>query len=281
MSSTSYWFTLITLSLAIIGSGYYEYILWKKKKELRILKEKSSRKNKSLIKDIEKKIENKTFQQKFVGFIIAVFALLIFLIEKKDNFSDQLEAKENKDQKRFEAIIEKFEMISNPDTLLNSIQKGKSFYTVLSLNQNPDYKRKYISDIIYDKSPGQISLYLDVDNNLVFRIVDLQGETYTLKIAQQVHGLIKEKPHFIYCDFGSSDDYSFMRMFINEKEVGRLNLSSYVDFPNSNIVKKTIGSDITGSYSSSFMLSEIVFFDKPFLKKKIDSLRVKVLNYYN
>lgn len=281
MSSTSYWFTLITLSLAIIGSGYYEYILWKKKKELRILKEKSSRKNKSLIKDIEKKIENKTFQQKFVGFIIAVFALLIFLIEKKDNFSDQLEAKENKDQKRFEAIIEKFEMISNPDTLLNSIQKGKSFYTVLSLNQNPDYKRKYISDIIYDKSPGQISLYLDVDNNLVFRIVDLQGETYTLKIAQQVHGLIKEKPHFIYCDFGSSDDYSFMRMFINEKEVGRLNLSSYVDFPNSNIVKKTIGSDITGSYSSSFMLSEIVFFDKPFLKKEIDSLRVKVLNYYN
>lgn len=281
MSSTSYWFTLITLSLAIIGSGYYEYILWKKKKELRILKEKSSRKNKSLIKDIEKKIENKTFQQKFVGFIIAVFALLIFLIEKKDNFSDQLEAKENKDQKRFEAIIEKFEMISNTDTLLNSIQKGKSFYTVLSLNQNPDYKRKYISDIIYDKSPGQISLYLDVDNNLVFRIVDLQGETYTLKIAQQVHGLIKEKPHFIYCDFGSSDDYSFMRMFINEKEVGRLNLSSYVDFPNSNIVKKTIGSDITGSYSSSFMLSEIVFFDKPFLKKEIDSLRVKVLNYYN
>lgn len=74
-------------------------------------------------------------------------------------------------------------------------------------------------------------MYLDTDNNLVYRIIDHEGESHIIKVPEKIHTFRAESVYYLLLEYGFSETYSFMRLFINDKEVARNQMDYKLNLP--------------------------------------------------
>jgi hypothetical protein len=132
-----------------------------------------------------------------------------------------------------------------PDNSYN-LQKTVSFpgvsaSFVLNLKELAVSERKFILDLGQSLDSNRLSLYLDTENNLVYRIIDKEGEIFSIKVLKSFHNFMLNTWHHIYLDYGITEKYSFMRLYINNKLVDENIINHNVSFSYSiNTVKSMI-----------------------------------------
>ena len=165
-----------------------------------------------------------------------------------------------------------------------NVTKGFSFYMVLSPNNMLPKGRKYILDYGESEDRNRLSVYFDADNNIIYRLINEIGEIQTCKISYGQYTIQPQELFFIYCSCGVSENFSFMRIKINDSPLWGTHSpfrekyidESFFDGANKKPFGKydngAIGADINGDNSANFALVEWVFFNSPLNNEKINYL---------
>lgn len=143
--------------------------------------------------------------------------------------------------KDIDRLFEKFEV---PSITSEVSFPGASIAMVLSINQQQEKRRKYVFDLAENANSNRISLFLDASNIMVFELVDGFGEKYNVKIAP--NNFHFNKYFFLYCEYGYTEELSFLRVFIEDKILEQTKFKFKIDLPTELQKSLTIMSDLNG-----------------------------------
>jgi hypothetical protein len=170
------------------------------------------------------------------GFILVIIIILFFVDSTIEDYSTN--------ERRI------------PDSIIYTIRfnhyKGYGISIVLKIN-SIEKRRRYIVDIGEDLNTSRISILFDNENNLIFRIIDSKSKIHSVNITDKIHSLQLATFYCFYFDYGYTDEYSFMRVYINDKLLG----DRFFEY-NQNLPKKinnewiTWFSDMRKEYSGNF-----------------------------
>jgi hypothetical protein len=99
---------------------------------------------------------------------------------------------------------------------------GFSLTALFTFHYQNHKRDKYIFDMGDALDRNRVSLHLDVKGNLIYRIIDGDRVSHIVMISPSLMTFQMETKYLVSCDYGLSPTYSFMRLFINGKEVGRM-----------------------------------------------------------
>jgi hypothetical protein len=111
-------------------------------------------------------------------------------------------------------LFEKFEV---PDITSEASFPGASIAMVLNINQQNEKRRKYFFDLAENTNTNRISLFLDANDIMVFELIDGFGEKYNVRIPPNIFPF--NEYFFLYCEYGTTEELSFLRVFIENKLV--------------------------------------------------------------
>lgn len=198
-------------------------------------------------------------------------------------------------------------LLSDPCEIAGS---GFSFYLVLEYSEISDLRRKFLFDLGESEHFNRISLYFDLDNNIIFRIIDKNGESFICKAPRSSYIFNPNAPFIIYADCGTSFTYSYMRLLISGQEVFRNSSDSEIDFLSKKFtdttkstiyafrrlnefvkpqpfvdgqLKGSVLADMNGHNKSDFYFYEFVIRGGILCKEKIDALWIdarRSMKYY-
>jgi len=156
-------------------------------------------------------------------------------------------------EKKHAEIIGEIHSIKGVDKPPDQSFPGYSIIFLLKVNEQIDSRRKFIVDIGLESDRNRVSIYLDRLNNLVFRVFDNEAEPHVIKIPKRIHTFQLGTFYHFYCEYGIAPEYSFMRMFINNTEVGKILFQEKLNLPEelSNDQIK-IGADLYNQNNSKF-----------------------------
>lgn len=247
-----------------------------------------------------KNIKNKETKKTVI--LIGILSTLFLIATIWNDFNNERKEESNSlnSNKFQETILNKLDSKNDP---YHENNQGFSFYLALSTNEIVELRRKFIFDFGESENSNRISLYFDSENNLIFRIIDKNGEFNICKVPSNSYNFYPNTPFFIYCDCGFSPSYSFMRLRINDRELYRSGGSSKIEFISSkfldtnklsffSMVRKkdtsefyrtknkyfrdefegAFASDLKGNYNSSFYPLEFVIFGGNLPEQKINLL---------
>ena len=186
---------------------------------------------------ITKRWEKWSFLNKifFIGFILTIISIIISLIFGligllKDNKvileNRILENKDNnKWQKEFEELNNAIE--TNKKDSLNS--NSTSFGLLLKLSTQLGDSDKYIFDA-GGKNNNRISLFINKQDELVFRVISKDDNSYHLKIQRKDYSLAYDYPVFLYCDFISNKSDSKLEISSDTNSLGKNDFNHKIEF---------------------------------------------------
>ncbi len=166
-------------------------------------------------------------------------------------FSDSLELISEK-TKEFEAGVggkriddreEAVRKVFTPDS-------GISFDLFLKLGFVSESRNQYIVDFGIAPNQDRISLFVDRENTLCFRLIDHERRSYILRVR------IQEATEFFHLHCKYHQDSKYLKAVINGKEVGKLVLPEETVFEVGPQVL-TIGANLRGEYNGKFSLAYI------------------------
>lgn len=159
------------------------------------------------------------------------------------------------------------------DTLSNDpsdkVTNGFSLFSILQVEDVLDRKKKFIFDCGESAYLNRLSLFLDYDNNLVFSIIDNSGVTYSVRAVPNFVTFKDKATYFLHCSIGYSNNFSFIRIFLDDRLVGIQTFNNKISGEKFDWVNPRIGSDLKGDFNGKFFLESIVFYKKVFNRKQI------------
>lgn len=167
------------------------------------------------------------------------------------------------DTKSIEDLINKrFNAFVIPDIESDLEYPGVTASIVFNLAEQSISRRKYIFDLADQPDRDRLSLYLDADNILIFQIVDNKGEIYNIKIPPKEYSF--NKFMFLNCEYGTTEEFSFLRLFINNKLIEQRKFKFKISLPEDFKDHSTIMADIYGKNNTTmtvafYSLSHVVF----------------------
>ncbi len=167
------------------------------------------------------------------------------------------------DTQSIENLINKrFDEFKVPNPELDTQFPGFSVDMVIRLKLQKENRRKYIFDLAKNPDHDRVSLYLDADNIMTFQVLDKNGETYNVKIPPATYSF--NKFMFLQCDYGFTDEFSFLRLFINNKFIEQYKFKFKITLPDDYKEHMILMADIFGKNGtamtiSHFSLSKFVF----------------------
>ena len=225
--------------------------------------------------DLEQKLNLITYGKLLAGAIGLIIGTLLVL------WLTKLETKYKKEKETADKVAKEQKEIAdkiaqNPEEYVHD---GGGFYLILEVGEVNEPRRKFIVDFGTNPERNRVSLYSDIDNNLVYRILDAEGEAHSVKVPPNFHSFKKGARYFIYCDYGYSKKFSFMRMFIDDRQVGMSSSNNLINFPHK-IDPNTgiIGTDMEKKYFGKFTIGFWAVMAAPLPKNKIDKLREITIN---
>lgn len=159
----------------------------------------------------------------------------------------------------------------------DSVSDGFTLSAILVVNDSPDRRLKYIFDCGESMTLNRISLYLDRDNNLVFTVFDNSGVPYSVRSVPNFVNFKRGAQYFLHCDIGYSDDFSFIRIFLDDRMVGKQMFNNRISAENIKGGNCTIGGDLNGENNGSFLLQSLVVWKKVFSRKDIGGIMSKMI----
>ena len=210
-----------------------------------------------------------TLSQAVIAFGIILTALGgygAYHFKKKIDLKKDTEQKESQlasEQRIIASISDSLKQISSsasPDQVDKADRglPGLAFQAVFTIHTQTEKRDKYLMDMGDALDRNRVSLYLDENNDLIYRIIDDLGTPHIIRISQGINTFQPEAKYLFTIDYGLSPDYSFMRMFINDKEVGRYEIQGWLKLvfrgPSDPDISKTmlIGCDISKHNFSKF-----------------------------
>ncbi|KGO88398.1 hypothetical protein Q765_00330 [Flavobacterium rivuli WB 3.3-2 = DSM 21788] len=139
------------------------------------------------------------------------------------------------------------------------------FIDVTNLDLN---SRKFLLDLGNDNK-NSLSLYLDARNNLVYRLIDNYGETYSLNIKPGLQTFRSNQVNNVLIEYGHSASYSIMRIFINNVEAARQEFKFDLQFNGTS--ELILGTAKTGEVSGSYRVHSLVVLEGVFNNEKRES----------
>jgi len=203
--------------------------------------------------------------------LIVLIAIADFIYSRNSN---------KQEIQRFNRIISEIQGI-NPKTVPpDKSFPGYAIGFIMKPGQIDQQRRKFLIDIGEESDLNRISVYLDRSNNLVYRIFDQEGESHLIKIPKRIHTFQLESYYHFYFDYGVTGDYSFMRMYINNKEMGKIIFEEKLNMPEKvNKENLTIGADIFGQNTSKFTIQMLFASQTTFRSKERNDL-IRIFEQY-
>jgi len=225
-----------------------------------------------------------TLSQAVIAFGIILTALGgygAYHFKKKIDLKKDTEQKESQlasEQRIIASISDSLKQISSsasPDQVDKADRglPGLAFQAVFTIHTQTEKRDKYLMDMGDALDRNRVSLYLDENNDLIYRIIDDLGSPHIIRISQGINTFQPEAKYLFTIDYGLSPDYSFMRMFINDKEVGRYEIQGWLKLvfrgPSDPDISKTmlIGCDISKHNFSKFTVAFSAIYKGPMAKQ--------------
>lgn len=157
---------------------------------------------------------------------------------------------------------------------------GLSIKLILKINKIQ--KENFIFDIGKNINYNRISLFVDNNNILTFRIIDKQGDKYQIKIKEGENGFHYGKEIYLSIEFGIAKDYGIVTFEIDGKYFKDLTLQDFeIDYKDTfrdneeNRLQTLIGSDLT---KQSFIDGKICH---TLIKKGTSTFEEKKISRFN
>lgn len=155
---------------------------------------------------------------------------------------------------------------------------GRAFQAVFTIHTQTEKREKYLMDVGDALNRNRVSLFLDENNHLVYRIIDDEETSHVVRVRPGIDTFQPEAKYLFTFDYGISADYSFMRLFINDKEVGRHEIQGWLKLifrgPTDPDISKTmlIGCDISKNNFSKFTVAFTAVYKGPMAKNDYKSM---------
>ena len=148
---------------------------------------------------------------------------------------------------------QRFQEFSIPELNSETEYLGASVALVLALHPQQQLRRKYIFDIAESANRNRISLFLDANNNLVFELVDKIGEKYNIRMPSNSYEF--DKFMMLYCEYGTTKEFSFLRVFKNNEILEQSKLKFSIEIPREVEEQSTIMADMYGKNNTAMTVS--------------------------
>ena len=128
-------------------------------------------------------------------------------------------------------VINEITSLKGHDTPPDKSFPGFAIIFITMVEKIDDQRRKFIVDVGQESDRNRVSVYLDRKDNLVYRIFDDEGEPHLIKIPKRIHTFQLGTFYHFYCDYGNTSKYSYMRLFINNEELGKILFKEKLNLP--------------------------------------------------
>lgn len=140
-----------------------------------------------------------------------------------------------------------------PDITSEVSFPGANIAMVVNITKQDEKRRKYFFDLAENVKTNRISLFLDANNNMVFELIDKFGEVYNIKIPPNMFPY--NEYFFLCCEYGIAEEFSFLRVFIENRLVERSKFKFRIDLPKDLQKNLTIMSDLNGKNNSNLSVA--------------------------
>jgi len=198
-------------------------------------------------------------------------SILQDLLERNEQNIGEVNKIKNDISKDFINDLNTFNLNSLPYQEEN---EGCSIHLVLKLGQNSLLSNHYIIDM-GNQNKNRISLYLNVNNKLVFRIIDNYSNKYEATILED-NLKLSERYNYINFEFGLNNKYSFLKILINGKELIKNKYDYRIPF-NVKVIENipiVIGADLNDRNHANFSIAEIIIYDSTISKNSKNKLLI-------
>ena len=183
-------------------------------------------------------------------------SILKNLVERTDQKSGKITKIKEDIDKDFISDLHNFNPYSLPYQEKNI---GRSFHLVIKLGKNLLLSNKYIFDMGY-QNKNRISLFLNRESQLIFRVIDRYSERYETSISVDDFKL-KERFNYLNVEFGLNSKYSFLKILVNGKELVKKKYNYMIQFDTTAIkgyMPFVLGGDLNNANNASFSISELI-----------------------
>jgi hypothetical protein len=229
--------------------------------------------------------ENQITLWKTVTWIVPIAAALLigFSQWKISKLEQKIGQRKKEEADQIQKAFEN-KMLDNLDAKLvdraDKESPGFGISAILTIGNQEEKRKKFILDAGHENR-DRVSLFLDAENNLIYRVIDHEGDAHIIKVPQQLHTFREGVTCYILLELGASQTYSVMRIFINDREVGRSEMDAYLNYVVDKDSKPMIvGADINHQNNGKFTLSTLMSLRGTLTKKQREDLFGAVAKFH-
>jgi len=218
--------------------------------------------------------------RKEIGFALLGISLLLFIFSIIQSINSDRELNTlQKDHEELKSDYEslKIQYIQTGNIADTTSLPGISISLLLSIPNQKKSKEKYILDYGESISRNRISIYLDADDRLTFRIIDSSSNHYSAKIDNKKFTL-RNKLCYILCEYGESGNSSFIRILINGETLAYNFANPKIDITHVlGLRNGVVGADLKRKHHSMFSSHELIIRIVTFTPEQI----IEMSEYFN
>lgn len=167
-----------------------------------------------------------------LGIILALVGFYHLFITPKSEKTIEKTYLETKNIKQELLGLKNLLTDSSFNALNSADYPGVTMVIVADIRKNTKPGDAYILDILSKKGNERFSVYQSRYNELCFVVKDSNSEIEILKIQQSIDGFQNNRIKLYAFDYREKGNSSFIRIIVNNKEVGNLNINRKLDLQN-------------------------------------------------
>jgi hypothetical protein len=219
-----------------------------------------------------------------VGILAFILAIITLLIPERSK-PVAIQWNTNALDKEVSGVIEKavanLKKSENSAAFSDTNYPGLAFVLFLKIESQTNSTTGYLLDIEGKAANSRVSLYVDANQNLCFKIIDEDSQSLLLKVPQGLDTFMFDNAFVLFCEYASATNSSFIRMNINGKVVAEKDLSQpFLSQPfifQKNGQGLYLGNDATLKSGARFYLSDLIIYTNTFTAKN----KIDLLTYFN
>lgn len=165
--------------------------------------------------------KNRLFVKQKYGIKVNKYPEKILIIGRNDNV-DKFKVHEILDSRghefrlvTYDDILENLQHSLNNSYISEKQFFGSSFLILLKINLIKKGRDRFIIDLGDSERQNRFSIYLNTNDNLCFRVIDDEGNEFSITLPKTVKKIDSKSYFYLHCSVGCSENYSIMEMYIN------------------------------------------------------------------
>jgi hypothetical protein len=143
------------------------------------------------------------------------------------------------------------------DSPFNISYSGISINFMIRFGPSIKGRDNYIFDCGQTLNKNRLSVFLNTDDALVLKVYDQGSMPTEIKVQPSLETFNFDSPQYIVCEFGMTNNFSFLRIVINGKQVAEEDHPWPIQIFNPGGSRFFVGSDMNARQGGVFMLGEM------------------------